>query len=455
MKALLQSPLWSQSIGLSVARIVGALAGLASQIILARFLGADELGTFYFASSAALIIGSIAALGYSGTANRLVVRYRLRRDISSLEGFVATAWKDAGLMATLCLGPIIAVIMLSGHASSSLALAIAAAAGVPAFALLRVNGGLANALRHHGLSFLPDNLLRPVLLAGVVAAIWFGGYQADVSGLLAVSSGLAIMLAVGQMVLLRRALAGADDRFSVRHALGSRPDRRQVSLWRGSGRLLVTQLLINGMFADVMILLAGFMLASAQLGIFGLAVKIAFLLGFIIQATHQIVMPAIAEHLALREKHSAKQLIDRANVMAIAVTGGGLAALFLFGQQLLGLFGAEFQSGFWVLIILAVSQLARAAAGPALSLLIAGGKQDSSLGPHILAPFLFALALAALGPSHGSIGAALAALITVVTTGVWMAWLASREMFIRCDAMTMFARPSHLLSPTITRETNA
>ena len=61
---------------LSLARVVGAAAGFATQILLARTLQASALGPFYSVTRLAAVMGVVAALGYPEIVSRFVSRYR-------------------------------------------------------------------------------------------------------------------------------------------------------------------------------------------------------------------------------------------------------------------------------------------------------------------------------------------------------------------------------------------
>src|SRR4051794_25510910 len=73
------------------ARVAGIGAGVATQVLIARFLSADALGLYYFATSIAVFCGSVAALGYPVLAMRLINRYQARRRPDLLWGFVKHA----------------------------------------------------------------------------------------------------------------------------------------------------------------------------------------------------------------------------------------------------------------------------------------------------------------------------------------------------------------------------
>jgi len=423
--------------GLMGARLIGAAAGFLTQILLARLLGPSDLGTFYLVTSATLLLGSVAALGYGGIAARLVVRYRARQDGPGLEGFVASAWRDAIGTALLCAALMLPLALAAGWPIGAAAVG---AAAVPAFALLRVNGGLANAFGWFQLSFLPDNLLRPVLFAAVLGGLALVEFQIGPLTVLGLFTVLSLMLAGAQALALVALLHRAGSGFHRAGGLRARPDARRARCWRRSGRALMVPLLVAGLSADIAILLADVTLDDGELGLFGAAVKLAFLFGFAVQIAHQLAAPALAARLACADRAGLVSLIDRVNALAIAAAGLGLAAVALFGGAFLALFGEGFQDGHAALVILAGAQLARAAAGPSLPLLAAAGKHGATTAPHLLYPLLTGMGMLVLGPVLGLAGAATAVLLGTVCTSAWLCRIVHRELGVRCAGVG-FARP--------------
>ena len=85
----------STSSFLSLARVAGALAGFATQVVLARTLQASALGVFYSVTSLAAVVGLIAAHGYPAIAPRFLSRYREQGKENLIAAFIARAERDA------------------------------------------------------------------------------------------------------------------------------------------------------------------------------------------------------------------------------------------------------------------------------------------------------------------------------------------------------------------------
>ena len=121
-------------------RALGASAGFATQILLARVLSADDLGTFFFATSVAAVVGLVAAAGYPDVAVRFFARYRRPCQATLLAGFIRQCRQEiiwasfGGVLLTFLL----ATLLWTETTETRLAIAIGALA-IPALALNWIN----------------------------------------------------------------------------------------------------------------------------------------------------------------------------------------------------------------------------------------------------------------------------------------------------------------------------
>ena len=439
MKFLGGGKLMSKSVGLTGIRVVGSGAGFMTQLLLARTMASADLGLFYIFTSTAIVLGTVAAIGYPGIANQFIVRYKTRGKKRALRAFVRTARRDtfiASIFIAICF--VVAVSLGSGGNPDIIWPTVIAALAIPAFTTLRVSGGFANAVERFALSFLPDNLIRPVLFLAIMAII------------VSLNGSLGLLPVVGVFAALSVAVA-AMQTWVVGWSGGvagsaATPHRRLTRHWRLSGGRLVIPLLITSLFADLSILGAGFMLTPAEVAIFGLCVKIAFMSGFFVQVVHQIAIPRFARSALTRNQADTNEVIFQTNAIAAGAMALALLLAWLGGSEFLALFGDEFPAGYTVLLILVGTQLVRALGGPALSLLIASGMHGRSLHVMVVSLAFFGLIFLALAPSLGLDGAALAVLAATVVSSAGLAAVVRRELGYRCDFLA-FLKPGGTTAP--------
>jgi O-antigen/teichoic acid export membrane protein len=119
----------------------------------------------------------------------------------------------------------------------------------------------------------------------------------------------------------------------------------------------------------------GFLLNSKDVAVYSAAAATAGVIGSLMEATNALSAPRFAA-LYARKRHGELQSLF-ANVVRLTFWPSLMVAVILitFGQIILRLFGAEFEKGYELLIILTIGQLASAAAAPAGALLRMTGYQ--------------------------------------------------------------------------------
>lgn len=416
------------------ARLVGAGVGLVSQVLLARFLGAEALGHVYLALSLAAVVAVFCGLGLPSVTSRFIAKYGARGDRAGLTSFIRGSRLSTGLatVLTIALCGLVILVWPADDHGGRLVLALGLAT-VPAFLALRLNGAVANGYRRFGTSYLPDLLGRPVLLlmsAGIVAAGLVDNCAYTVLSLHLL--GIAL-LAAWQHRAVDRILDTAKSRMPI--PAGAEPNKKRG--WMHHAMPMVPLALFTSLFADLSILSASPFLAPDALALFGVCLKLALLIGFAVQVLHQITLPDAADAYVRGQHGLLRRLITRANGLGIFFCLASTIGVTLFGQRILGLFGPEFVAGHLCLVILSLSQLVRAALGPASHILALAGQERSTIPVSIVSMLALGLFNAALIPVFGLIGAALSVLLTTL---IWAGWLAALSH--RRAGVTTFLLPA-------------
>jgi len=293
----------STSSALSLARIAGALAGFATQVVLARALQAGARGVFYSVTSLAAVVGLIAAHGYPAIAPRFLSRYREQGKVNLIGAFIARAEREALAYATIATAGGLAFALLWPSFSTEARFALVAAAlSIPANAALRLYGSLAVAIRRMALAYLPDTGVRPFFLLAGVAVLLALGVTLTASNVTWLLSFVFTGLAIAQYALLRKDLPKKP---------ASSPPPRLVALWRREAKPLIVVVLFTYLFADIAILIVTPLLASADTAIIGLCPKLALLVGFAVQVAHQVVVPDLADAHARKDPGTIREVVFR------------------------------------------------------------------------------------------------------------------------------------------------
>ncbi len=183
------------------------------------------------------------------------------------------------------------------------------------------------------------------------------------------------------------------------------------------------------------LIMAGALLGPDEAGIYGAVLRISELAHFGLQSINSIAAPLIAE-LYHSGRHGELQYLTTwaargAFAVAIAITGG----LFLLGPFVLGLFGAEFESGYIPLLILLVGQLLNSFAGVVGFVMMMTGHQHQSMRILVVAAVANVLLNATLIPTLGLIGGAISTSTTLLFWNIWMVFYVRREININTTAV--------------------
>ena len=424
--------LLSTSVLLMAARAVGLCAGFATQILLARLLAPEGLGIFYFATSIAYVVSMVAAFGYPVIAVRFISRYRTRGNVALLAAFVNRAQRDTAFVAfTAMAGVLTLAAIIPGDATTRLAVA-AAALGIPACALSRINASVAAAIRQFTLSYLPDLLWRPLLF--LLAMCFLATFYFAPSPILAAAafSFVAVIIVALQFIGLLPHFPNINGSTSL--------DRRVVYQWRVASAPLLILAAFTTLINDLNLALLGTMISKSDLAAFGVCLKLAILVDFAIWLIHQLVAPDISDALARKQTSLIDAAVTRANIAAIVTTLGATVGVVFFGRYILAAFGAGFVHAYPILLTLVATQIIRAVFGPSVLTLVSAGAQKSVVLVFSATIVFLALGNLVLVPMFGLAGAAAA---FAVMTGFWTTSLAivlKRKTGLRTDIAASFAR---------------
>lgn len=411
------STLFGTSFLLTIARLIGAGTGIFLQVLIARFYGAEVLGTYYVALSLAGILSVFISMGYPWIVAPIIAAHEADSHSTGLSTFLRLVRRDA-LYLTLSFGiPIALLIWLYPEMATDKRFALLIGlATAPVYLVMRLCGGIANAMKFFQLANLPELLFRPALTlcfiaAAVVLSIPLGSVTIVTINLL-----IAVAL-TGWMVLSLRQKVGPQPVSRAGNDALSIPEKSKLR--RLAVPMVFSTLFVN-MFADMDILIIGLILPADEAGIFGVAMKIAALLVFAVQITHQILLRDAANAHLASDLPAMRRIIHKANVFAVASSIASLIALLFFGRVILGLFGAEFQAAHYCLVGLIFAQIIRASAGPAIQVLMITENQRAGIPVYIFSTILLLVSNLVLVPIFKYEGAAAAVIITTLFWSVWL-----------------------------------
>ena len=181
--------------------------------------------------------------------------------------------------------------------------------------------------------------------------------------------------------------------------------------------------LVNGvgvLLLQLDIILLGVLGSAADVGVYAIATRIALLVGLAEYAVTRFP-PFVARYHATLQYERLRR--TAAAVAAAGLAGAAILAapVLIFPEQVLSIFGSEFESGATQLRLLALSWIVSAMAGQNGALLSMSQRNGAVVAGSAIAPAANLALNVALIPEYGSLGAAWAWLLT---TALWNVVLA-------------------------------
>ncbi len=419
---------------LLVVRIGSAGIGIVLQLLIARYYGADTLGNLFLALGLAAVLSTILTAGFPWIVAPVVARSEAETDPGLLHTFLRSAHQH--LLAFTCLIAVPAAVViwvvpdLASELRWPLLLGVATA---PVYAVMRLNGSLANARKRFIIANAPELLMRPLFLTIFVGAAVILSVAMDTAIIVTVNLAIVTVLAIWMSEVMRRQTAADLSRAQAHKPVA----REQVQQWRKLALPMMLATLFVAMFADLDILMIGSIMTASETGIFGVSIKITLLMAFAIQIVHQVMLRDASDAHLLKNHQALQATVRRANRFALAITLAGFVFLVLFGNYVLEFFGPGFTDGYLAMIGLMIAQIIRAAAGPAIQILMISGNQWTSIPVYVASIVLLLICNLLFVPVFGFVGAATAVIITTLFWTICLNRIVKRKVGI---PVSVFAR---------------
>ncbi len=395
-----------------------ATAGLtyAMYVILSRSMGVTEYGYFAFG----LALATILSIGANFGQQTAILRYWPEAMVGGRPQQALVALRSGGAITIIAgLGVSLALILVAtgvgGSGGGSVAHLYAAAALILPMALaeywssaLRSQGSVWTALGPRDLIW---RLALPLCVLALTAlGIGLSGWEALIltAGILAAALALQFVLAGVRRYRIAPGVAGLGTYWQA-HGKASR--------WFFLGTVL------DAVALNADIILIGLFVAPAAAGIYFNAFRTAGLLTLFTFAITLVVAPMVAQHYHAGEMRKAQAITALCAWAGFVFSLAVFAGFWMFGDQILALFGGTHEQGWLLLILLAVGLLFDAATGPSrIVMMMTGHERDyvRIFGGVIAAGMLVQLAVI---PAFGLVGAAIvnmaARIVAQLAIAVW------------------------------------
>jgi O-antigen/teichoic acid export membrane protein len=413
------------AVGSFAGKSLGLGMGFLLQVALARTLGVDELGIYAYALAWVTVVVLVATLGFDTAFMRFVSVYMAQGDWGHLRGLFSRAARMV-MIASLVGAAVLfgMAIYLSQHwPSGQRETFMAAAVLIPLFSLSALRQAALRGLKRVFLADMPDAVLRPLLIMAVLGACWvypISPLTARDAMLIQAGAAFAAFLLGGKLLFasLPQAFRTAVPVYESAHWL----------------KIAFPMFLISAMHVVLKqtdVLMIGAMLGPRETGIYSVAVRLSDLAVFGLTAANAICAPMISEYFHAGKQAELQRIVRLAARMSFIFTALATAAMVLFGDWILGIFGSGFLQAKTALMILFAAQMVNALTGPVGFLMVMTGHQVRAAyinGAAVTANVVLNLILI---PRYGIEGAAFSTAFSIVLWNVWMLVFVHRRLGIR------------------------
>lgn len=414
------------SAGAFLFKMLGALAGFAVALMLARYLGATQAGVFYTAMPFVMMGAYFARLGLDQLAMREVAGARatghavapLVRNLLVL--VLAGALVCAVLVALA--GPFVGYLYHQPELRWLMPLFGLAVFSIALFNLAgQVLRGWEMIWHSSFILFAGHNLVHAALLIGLSLGFFSFLSFAPLAGV-----GLSYVAGAGLTALLALIWVWRIPRHAhVTQATEANADRRAL-LAAGQPLLIYGLGAMSFQWTDTLVLAA--VRESHEVAVYNSALRVAQAVGFVLLAVVAAAGPRFAALYRANRTDELMRSYRHATKLTFIAALPPVLLLWFAGEPIMALFGDDFRSGALPLAILATGQLVNALTGPAGQLLIAA-KQEVLLRNLTLAVALLNIPLnLAFAPLWGGIGAASATALSMVLLNVGAVIYAVRRL---------------------------
>ena len=395
--------------GSFLVRVGGGAASFGLHILLARSMGVDSYGIYVFVFAWLQVAYLLGTLGLDSALLRFASFYEARGSWGQLKGVAvkATQWIISSSL-VLCLLVSFYLFVFADKVDSQVVLTLAIGlVSIPFINVGVLQQALLRVYERPVRSMIPEQLIRPAFMALCVILLYYVRKKPLPAPLVMTFSSFAALLTFGILFYSRLRYEPVE----IKNALGVLEEKKEW-LYTALPMLFISSMYMLNSRVDILML--GSLRDTTEAGVYNVASRVATLLVFGLQAVNMLVAPDIAKGYAKNEFTQMQQNIRFAVVGSSGVTIPVAILLLYFGDDLLGVFGAQFIVAATALKYLTIAQMINALCGPVGYLMIMTGHQVQA-AKIVAVTVLVNIALNLwLIPKMGVSGAGLATSLTIV-----------------------------------------
>jgi O-antigen/teichoic acid export membrane protein len=402
-------------------RVLAACLAFASQVLLARWMGTFEFGVYVYVFTWLMVIGAVVDVGLASAAQRFIPQYSEKGAWSQLRGFLSgSRWLAFWFAMVVSVAGLLIIQALDHWLDDYVIVPLSIACTIlPVYSVMHVQDGIARSYNWPNLALLPPYIIRQLIVIGLMGGAWAIGLSTDATTGIVIAAIAIWACAIGQFIVLNRKLAT-----EVPAGEKSYDIPRWISV--SVPMFVVDSLYVVLMYVDVLILKQ--FRPPDEIAIYYAAVKTLALVSFVYFAVAAASAHKFSEYFVAGDRKRLAEFVGDAIRWTFWPSLAATLTVLACGWPLLWLFGESFVAGYYLMFILAIGILARAAIGPGERFLSMLGQQKScALAAMTALASNVALCLF-LVPKFGIKGAAIATSIAFVVESIMIFTIAKKRL---------------------------
>lgn len=399
----LKAQLLKGATGTAGLKMVNMVLTLAVGILLARSLGPENYGIYAFVLSVITLLGLPTKAGLPTLIVRETAKYQLQEKWSNLRGLLTLA--NGFVVGFSVLVALVSAVVVwwywgdeQGVKTSTFFWALLL---LPLIAFGNIRGATLRGLRKVVQGQLPEEVVRPLVLILLVGGVFALGVELTPENTMQYTVWAALASFAVGAVLLIRAMPP-----EVRRAEPS----YETKVWTGS---LVPLSLITGIQiinGQAGIVLLGIFSTPDEVGLYKVAMAAAGLASVGLMVANVVLAPHITRMFHAQEIEKLQRLLVYSARMGFLASFPLLVLLIFLGEGVLGfLFGFEYKTAYWALVVLSIGQMLNAMAGSVGLVLKQINLEKKALMATFVGVAVNCILCLLLIPAYASTGAAIAA----------------------------------------------
>lgn len=389
-----------------IIRVVSAFIALISQILLARWLGTFEYGIYVAVWVAVIILSTITCIGFPSAVVRFIGEYRERGQPDLIHGVIRASLYISLFFSTLVtiLGCYILYQFPEIVTDYYVIPIFLAAICLPMLAVEGVMDCIARAFNWPKVAFLPTYILRPIAIIIFAGCAFLAGFPANAETTLWAAILASFFALFMQFVVLFRKL---------KKTIPYEKPTYKIKTW-----VLVALpiFLVEGFYVlmtSVDVLFVSVLMTPQDTAIYFATTKILALVHFVYFAVRASVSHRYSAFHTNGNQEAFQDFVQKTVTWTFWPSLLIAAFMAVFGKFFLMLFGSEFTSGSFILIVLLCGIVIRSSIGPAEALLVMAGRQKMCAAIYAITLSVNIVLNISLIPMFGILGAAIATSISL------------------------------------------